>query len=68
MKVLLDIQDSKVSFVLELLNSLNYVKVKPFTENNDALISDIKESVEELNLIKEGKLKGILAKDMLSEL
>jgi len=68
MKVLLDIKDSKVSFVMELLNSLNFVKVRPLSDEKAELMSNIKEAVEELNLIKQGKLKGIPAKDLLNEL
>ena len=68
MKVLLDIKDSKVAFVMELLNSLNFVKVKPLSDEKAELMSNIKEAVEELNLIKQGKLKGIPAKDLLNEL
>lgn len=68
MKVLLDIKDSKVSFVMELLNSLSFVKVKPLSNEKAELMSDIKEAVDELNMIKEGKLKGIPAKDLLNEL
>jgi len=68
MKVLLDIKDSKVSFVMELLNNLNFVKVKPLSDEKAELMNNIKEAVEELNLIKQGKLKGIPAKDLLNEL
>jgi hypothetical protein len=68
MKVLLDIKESKVSFVLELLNSLNFVKVKPLSNEKAELISDLREAVEELNLVKQGKLKGITAKELLDEL
>ena len=31
MKVVLDIKDSKAHFVMELLNSLSFVKAKPFS-------------------------------------
>lgn len=68
MKVLLDIKDNKVSFMMELLNSLTFVKVKPLSDEKAELISNIKEAVDELNLIKEGKLKGIPAKELLNEL
>ncbi|MGY6561405.1 MAG: hypothetical protein ACXITV_04810 [Luteibaculaceae bacterium] len=68
MKVLLDIKDNKASFVMELLNSLNFVKVKTISAKKAELICDIKEAVDELNLIKQGKLKGIPAKDLLNEL
>lgn len=68
MKVLLDIKESKVSFVMELLNSFSFVKVKPLSDEKAVLMGNIKEAIEELNLIKQGKLKGIPAKDLLNEL
>ena len=68
MKVLLDIKDSKVSFVMELLNSLSFVKAKPLSEEKAELMGDIGEAVQELKLIKEGKIKGVPAKEMLDEL
>jgi len=68
MKVLLDIKDSKVSFVMELLNSLNFVKVRPLPDGKAQLKGDIREAIDELNLIRQGKLKGIPAKELLDEL
>lgn len=68
MKVLLDIQDSKALHLLEVLKSLPYVKTKQLTNEKAQLMSDIKEAVEELSLIKKGTLKGIPAKDLLDEL
>lgn len=68
MKVLLDIKDSKVSFVMELLNNLNFVKVKPLTDEKAELMGNIREAVEELKLVRQGKLKGIPAKELLNDL
>lgn len=68
MKVLLDIKDNKVSFVMELLNNLNFVKVKPLTDEKAELIGNIREAVEELKLVRQGKLKGIPAKELLNDL
>ena len=68
MKVLLDIRDNKVSFVMELLNSLSFVKAEPLSDEKAELMSDIREAVEEMKSIKEGKLKGIPAKELLDEL
>lgn len=68
MKVLLDIKDSKVSFVMELLNSLSFVKVKPLTDEKAEVMENIREAVEELKLVRQGKLKGIPAKELLNEL
>jgi hypothetical protein len=68
MKVLLDVKDSKVAFVLELLKNFNFIKFKIITDEKAELISNLKESVDELHLIRKGKLEGIQAKDLLNEL
>jgi hypothetical protein len=68
MKVLLDIKDSKAQFILELLINFSFVKTKPLTPYKADVLEGLKEAVEELNLIKQGKLKGISAKDLLNEL
>lgn len=68
MKVLLDIKDSKASSLLEVLESLPYVKTKTFSSEKSLLKKEIKEAVKELNLIRQGKLKGITAKQLLDEL
>ena len=68
MKVLLEIPDHKASSLMDVLNSIPYVKTKRIKEPKEILIVEIKEAVEELNLIKQGKLKGIPARQMLDDL
>lgn len=68
MKVLLDIRDDKALHLLEVLRSLPYVKTKQLTNAKAQLISEIKEAVEEINLIKAGKLEARDAEDFLNEL
>ncbi|MAC94604.1 MAG: hypothetical protein CMC96_03790 [Flavobacteriales bacterium] len=68
MKVLLDIKDNKALHLLEVLKSLPYVKTKQLTNEKAQLMSDIREAVEEIKLIRQGKLKGIPAKDLIDEL
>ncbi len=68
MKVLLEIPDHKASSLLEVLNSIPYVKAEQILEPKDVLIAGIKEAVEELKLIKKGKLNGIPAMQLLDEL
>jgi hypothetical protein len=68
MKVLLDIKDSKALHLLEVLKSLPYVKAKQISGEKAKLMADIAEAVEEFKLIRNGKLKGIPAKDLLNEL
>lgn len=68
MKVLLDIKDSKASFVMELLQSLSFVKAKPLTDEKAQLMAEIREAVENLKLVRQGKLKARPAKELLDEL
>lgn len=60
MKVLLEIKDSKAPFVLEFLKDLTPYKAKIF--------EDVREAVEELNLIKSGKLEARDAEELYGEL
>ncbi len=68
MKVLLDIKDSKVPFVMELLRNLSYVKAKPLSDEKAQLVTEIREAVQNLKLVKQGKLKARPAKELLDEL
>lgn len=68
MKVLLDIKDSKVEFVMELLRNLSFVKTKPLTDEKAELLEDIRNAVEEVKLVKKGKLKAKPAREFLNEL
>ena len=68
MKVLLDIKDNKALHLLEVLKGLSYVKTKTLSDEKALLMEEIKEAVEEMKLIKAGKLKGRNAEDFLNEL
>ncbi len=66
MKVILDIKDNKAEFVLELLNSLSFVKTKPISGEKAKLLEEIKEATDNINLHKEGKIKAKPARELLS--
>ena len=68
MKVLLDIQDSKAQPLLEVLSGLSYVKAQPLTEEKAQLMSEIREAVEEMKLIRAGKKQARDAEEFLNEL
>lgn len=68
MRVLLDIKDNKALHLLEVLKGLSYVKTKTISDEKAVLIEEIKEAVEELSQIRQGKLMGISAKDLLDNL
>ena len=68
MRVLLDIKDSKALHLLEVLKGLSYVKTKTISDEKALLMEEMKDAVQELALIRKGKLKGISAKDLLNDL
>jgi hypothetical protein len=68
MKIILDVKDDKASFMMEVLKNFKDVKATQLTAYKADVLEGIKEAVEEVKLIKQGKLKGIPAKDLLNEL
>ena len=68
MKVLLDIPDNKASSIMEVLNSISYIKAKPLTDAKALLMEEIREAVEEMKLIRAGKKKANNAEDFLNAL
>lgn len=68
MKVLLEIKDNKAAALLEVLKGLPYVKAKTISDEKAVLMGEIKEAVENLKLVRQGKLKARPAKELLDEL
>jgi hypothetical protein len=68
MKVILDIKDNKVDFILDILKQYSFVKAKPVKRSKEKLLEDIKEALEEVKLAEEGKIKLQSAEDFLNEL
>lgn len=68
MKVLLDIKDEKALHLLEVLKGLSYVKAQQLTEPKAQVMSEIREAVEEMKLIRAGKKQARDVEDFLNEL
>ncbi|MCL1865160.1 MAG: hypothetical protein FWF73_05045 [Spirochaetes bacterium] len=68
MKVILDVKDSKASFVMELLGNFPFIKVQPITKEKALLLREIREAVDTVNLVKKGKFKARPAKELLDEI
>lgn len=68
MKILLDIKDEKAPFILELLRNFKYVKTEPFSKSDSRFFEELKGAVDEMNMIKAGKLEGIPAEEWLNGL
>ncbi|MEX2590763.1 MAG: hypothetical protein WD334_11215 [Chitinophagales bacterium] len=69
MKILLDIKDSKAAFFIELLKNFSFVKkATPLSDPKVELMEDIREAVEELKLVRAGKLQARDAEDLIKEI
>lgn len=68
MKILVDIPDRKAFKFIELLNNISFVKIKILTQSNVLFLEEIKEAVDEIKQIREGKKKARNAEDFLKEL
>jgi diadenosine tetraphosphate (Ap4A) HIT family hydrolase len=68
MRVLLDIKDSEAVHLMRVLRSLPYVKELTISPEKEELVEEIKEAVENLKLVREGKLKARPARELLDEL
>jgi hypothetical protein len=68
MKVLLDSKDSKALHLMEVLKGLSYVKATPISAEKARLISEMKEAIDNLKLVKDGKMQARSAKDLMNEL
>ncbi len=68
MKILLDIPDKKAESLMDVLNSISYVKAKPLTDNKALLMGEIREGVVEMKLISAGKKQVRSVEEFLNEL
>jgi hypothetical protein len=68
MKFVLDVKESKVAMLMALLNDLPYVKTKPLTPYKAKVLEDIKEAVDELNMVFSAKMEAGNADDLRNEL
>jgi hypothetical protein len=68
MKFVLEVKEEKVAMLMALLNDLPYVKITPLTPYKAKVLEDLKEAVEEMNLVISGKLEAHDASDLLNDL
>ena len=68
MKLILDIKDDKAAFFMELLKNFSFVKAKPLTPFKENVLNNIKEAVEEMNMIKAGQKQSQPLSEFLDEL
>jgi hypothetical protein len=70
MKVILDIQNNRVPFFMELVKSLDYISILKEVRNKEKsqAIQDLTQSFNDVKLYEEGKKQLKSAKDLLDEL
>jgi hypothetical protein len=68
MKVLLEIRDDKAQDFMKTIRSLKYIKAIRLTRKKALLLKEMKEAVDELNLVKKGKKRARNAETFLNEL
>jgi len=68
MKAVLEIQDSKVPFVMELLNNFSFVKLHSFTNGEVFLSQEIKRNVEPVKVKLSDKYRGIMTSEQAQDL
>ena len=67
-QVILNIKESKFQFFIELVRSLDFVQIDDDGDSKEAILSNIKNGLEEVKLARQGKLKTTPAKGFLNEL
>ena len=67
-RIVLDIPDNKINFFMELVNSLGFKNVRKLSNEQKEFVDDLKNSLNEVELHRQGKIKLQSAKDFLNEL
>jgi hypothetical protein len=70
MKVILEIENNRASFVIELLKSFNYIHILSEIKNpqKEKIIHELDEAFSDIKLHSRGKKKLKTAKALLNEL
>lgn len=65
-ELIIEVEEQKYNFLIELLKSFDFVSIKNTSRKNDLLF--IAKGMKEAKLASEGKIKSKLAKSFLNEL
>lgn len=68
MKVLLDIPDNESNEFLAIISTYKNIKLEKISETTAQLISELSESIRDVNLAIQGELKPKLARELIDEL
>lgn len=67
-RIVLDIPDNKINFFMELAHNLGFKNIKKLSDKQKEFVDDLKSSLNEVEQLRQGKIKLQSAKDFLNEL
>jgi UDP-N-acetylmuramate-alanine ligase len=70
-RIVLTVQPRKYSFLMELLQNFDFVSVEQentIGDTREEIMDNLKQAAKELKLVREGKLEGRPAYELLNEL
>ena len=68
-QITLNIEDAKFKFFMELIKSLDFVQIEEDNgDSKEEILASLSQAIEEVKLIKQGKLKGKPFNELLDEL
>lgn len=68
MRVLLDIPDNQSNEILAIISTYKNIKLEKLTETEAQFVSELSESIRDVNLAIQGELKPKLVRELLNEL
>ena len=68
MKVILDIPDNKAASLMDVLKSISFLKIETISPAKATFLKELKSSIEEIALAKQGKIQLKSADQLLNEL
>jgi hypothetical protein len=68
MKIIVEVKESKAEFLMELLRNLPFVKKTSIQDEKAEVLDSVRTAVEQMKLVKAGKLKGRPVQKLLDEL
>lgn len=66
-EVVISVPEEEYGFVMKLLHRLDFVIIKETLSTKESFLNGLKEAVEEVNDIKQGKSKGQSLQSFLDE-
>ena len=67
-QIILHIDEGKLAFFLELIKNFDFIQIEDEGDSKGDIVANIKQGLNEVKLIQEGKLTSRPAKELLNKL